>query len=177
MATLRIFQRQVTDENDNGNADNDYWWYGSTAYVIKWAVIAAILFACFLYFFGGYLHARSRMRKGLPPLAYHRWLVPRRQRLAFAQQHPEHANQFSFYRNRQSPYGYGQAYPMAAYGPPPPAYTEPDYVPAYTPPAPNKVDPDQNYSPPPGPPPSNTGASVAPLTDGPSQPPRAHFLA
>lgn len=43
-----------------------------TAYAIKWAVIVAILVAVFIYFIGGYMHARRRMSKGLPPLAYHR---------------------------------------------------------------------------------------------------------
>ncbi|KAL2444217.1 hypothetical protein ABEF95_015941 [Exophiala dermatitidis] len=203
MDTLKIFGRQITDGTFNGsNSDNNdggvydtdyYWWYSPTAYAIKWAVIATLLVALALYLIGGYLHAKRRMRKGLPPLAYHRWLVSRRQRMAFAHQHPQYANQFSFYRNQNTPYGYGQgrqtpyayghgqAYPMGAYGPPPPAYGEPDYVPAYTPPAGNKVDPDQNYAPPSGPPPSNDAAGASsgpppPPTDGPSQPPRAHFV-
>lgn len=47
-----------------------------TAYAIKWAVIAAILVAFLLYFVGGYFHARQRMKKGLPPLKYHRVCFP-----------------------------------------------------------------------------------------------------
>jgi hypothetical protein len=43
-----------------------------TAYIIKWAVIGAIFVACLAFFLGGYLHAKSRMKKGLAPLAYHR---------------------------------------------------------------------------------------------------------
>ena len=124
------------------------------------------------------------MKKGLPPMAYHRvritpqllknayanprllqWLVTRRQKAAFVQQYPQYANQFPFYRDQQAragPYGYGytqgQAYQMGGmYGaPPPPAYNEPDYVPAY--PGPNKVDPDQRYQPPSGPPPASAPA-------------------
>lgn len=51
------------------------------------------------------------------------------------------------------------------YGPPPPAYGEPEYVPAYTPAqSANKVDPDQRFNPPTGPPPAaaNTPAPAAP---------------
>ncbi|KEF59528.1 uncharacterized protein A1O9_04372, partial [Exophiala aquamarina CBS 119918] len=139
-----------------------YWWYSSTAYAIKWAVLAAILVAFLLYFVGGYLHARQRMKKGLPPLTYHRWLVPRRTRIAFAQAHPEHAHHFSFYRTQPAPYGYQ----MPTYGPPPPAYHEPEYVPAYTAQGPNKTNPDQSYAPPTGPPPPN----AFPPPAGPSVP-------
>ncbi|KIX01550.1 uncharacterized protein Z518_09276 [Rhinocladiella mackenziei CBS 650.93] len=171
MDALRIFRRQTTTEDDTDDLYDGYWWYSPTAYAIKWAVIAAILLAALLYFVGGYVHAKRRMQKGLPPLAYHRWLIPRRQRMAFTQQYPQYANQFSFYRHAQTPYGHGQAYPMGSYGPPPPAYGEPDYVPAYTSQGPNKVDPDQNYAPPSGPPPSNTAGLAAPppaATGGPS---------
>ncbi|KAK5556857.1 hypothetical protein LTR46_005369 [Exophiala xenobiotica] len=184
MDSSRVFRRQITTTNNNDNNDNNndfnngYWWYSSTAYAIKWAIIAAILVAFLVFFVAGYWHARRRMRKGLPPLAYHRWLVPRRQRMAFAQQYPQYAQQVGYYRATPTyhPYAQGQAYHMGAYGPPPPgkspsmvnketmarkadqriiAYHEPDYVPAYTPQGPNKVDPDQSrqYAPPAGPPP------------------------
>ncbi|KAK4942339.1 hypothetical protein LTR10_017946 [Elasticomyces elasticus] len=172
MDASRIFRRQLnTDSNDDPDTYDGYWWYSTTAYAIKWAVIASLLVLFFLFFLGGYLHARRRMRKGLPPLAYHRWLVPRSQRIAFAQRYPQYAHQAGFYRTTQTPYGHGHAYPMGAYGPPPPAYHEPDYVPAYTPQAPNKVDPDQNkqFVPPYGPPPSNVAAGLG----EPSQPARA----
>jgi hypothetical protein len=43
-----------------------------TAYAIKWAIIAAIILIFCLYFLGGYMHAQRRMKRGLPPLAYHR---------------------------------------------------------------------------------------------------------
>jgi hypothetical protein len=43
-----------------------------TAYAVKWAIIAAIFLIFSLYFVGGYLHAQRRMKRGLPPLAYHR---------------------------------------------------------------------------------------------------------
>ncbi|KAK5045806.1 hypothetical protein LTR84_008899 [Exophiala bonariae] len=95
--------------------------------------------------------------------------------MAFAQAHPEHAHHFSFYRTQQVPYGYGQnqGYPMPSYGPPPPGYHEPEYVPAYTPQGPNKTNPDQNYAaaPPSGPPPPPNAAFAPPA--GPSVPERA----
>ncbi|KIV89769.1 hypothetical protein, variant [Exophiala mesophila] len=103
--------------------DGPGWWYSDTAYIIKWSVIAFLVIACLAFFLGAYLHARRRMAKGQPPLRYHRWLVPRRSRYAFAQAHPEHAHHFSFYRNaRPGQYGYapGQTYQMGHYGAPPP---------------------------------------------------------
>ena len=101
-----------------------------TAYIIKWSVIAFLVVACLAFFLGAYLHARRRMAKGQPPLRYHRWLVPRRSRYAFAQAHPEHAHHFSFYRNNRQPgqYGYapGQTYQMEHYGAPPPGKSSHD---------------------------------------------------
>ncbi|KIV89768.1 hypothetical protein PV10_07147 [Exophiala mesophila] len=153
--------------------DGPGWWYSDTAYIIKWSVIAFLVIACLAFFLGAYLHARRRMAKGQPPLRYHRWLVPRRSRYAFAQAHPEHAHHFSFYRNaRPGQYGYapGQTYQMGHYGAPPPAYHEPEYVPVYTPAAPNKTDPNQTYTAPPA-----TDGSQ-PYGAGPSQPPPAAAL-
>lgn len=40
------------------------WWYSDTAEAIKWAVIAAIFLAVLLFFLGGYLHAKRRIRRG-----------------------------------------------------------------------------------------------------------------
>ncbi|EXJ74124.1 uncharacterized protein A1O5_02418 [Cladophialophora psammophila CBS 110553] len=189
MEASKILGRQIGDgtvgnNNTTGDeVDNGYWWYSPTADAIKWAVVAAILLAFSLYFLAGHLHARRRMQKGLPPLAYHRWLVSRRQKAAFLQQHPQYANQFAFYRAQQErvgPYGSysyapgsGQAYQMGGmYGPPPPAYHEPEYVPAYTPPqknGPNKVDPDQRYNPPSGPPPARASAAAEPTQPEPAR--------
>jgi len=176
MDTSRIVGRQdpasnLDDPAPTNNSDGLYY-ENPTAYAIKWAVIAAITVFFLVYMVGGYMHAQRRMKKGLPPLAYHRWIVSRQQKAAFAQQYPQYANQFSFYRAQQDrvgpygTYGYapnGQAYQMGGmYAPPPPAYNEPDYVPAYTPAAPNKVDPDQRYNAPAGPPPASAqGAGPA----------------
>ncbi|KAJ9615753.1 hypothetical protein H2200_001830 [Cladophialophora chaetospira] len=162
----------ITKRQDNGDKNTVCDFYGCysyspAAFAIKWAIVAAIFLLFSLYFVGGYLHAQRRMKKGLPPLAYHRWLVTRRQKAAFVAQYPQHAHLFPFYRAQQAqagPYGYGynqgQAYQMGGmYGAPaPPAYNEPDYVPAY--PGPNKVDPNQHYNPPTGPPPPSTPATA-----------------
>ncbi|OAP63586.1 hypothetical protein AYL99_02813 [Fonsecaea erecta] len=184
MGASRIFGRQISDSDDTAGDDseNGYWWYSPTADAIKWAVVAAILLAFSFYFLAGHLHAKRRMQKGLPPLPYHRWLVSRRQKVAFLQQHPQYANQFAFYRAQQErvgPYGYsctpgsGQAFQMGGmYGPPPPAYHEPEYVPAYTPPqenGSNKVNPDQRFEPPNGPPPSPANAAAEPTQPEPAR--------
>lgn len=42
------------------------------AYAIKFAILASIFVVFVAYFLGGYLHAQRRIKKGLPPLAYHR---------------------------------------------------------------------------------------------------------
>ena len=56
--------------------DDDYyhgnWWYSDTAEVIKWTVLAAILFGIFLFLALGWVHARRRVRRGQAPLRYHR---------------------------------------------------------------------------------------------------------
>jgi len=138
------------------NLDSDWWWTSPAAYAIKWGIIAGIFVFFLLFFFGSYLHAKRRMKKGVAPLGYHRWLITRRQRAQFE---PPPQNNVSFYRAQDG-------YAMHGYAPPPPAYNpDGDNVPAYTPPeGASKVNPAQNYAeiPPPGPPPSHS-------EEGPSQ--------
>ncbi|KAF3927394.1 hypothetical protein ABW21_db0205514 [Orbilia brochopaga] len=56
--------------------DDDYgWWYSDTAIIVKWTIGAVIFAVIIAYFCGGYIHARNRLSRGLPPLAYHRWMV------------------------------------------------------------------------------------------------------
>jgi len=43
-----------------------------TGIIIKWAILATLFFIFVAWFLGGYLHAKSRLRKGKPLLAYHR---------------------------------------------------------------------------------------------------------
>jgi len=110
-----------------------------TAFIIKWVITGLVVLGLLLFFVGGYFHAQRRMKKGLPPLRYHKWMVPRRQRERFFP-----PSQRVYYH--QAPYGHGPAMPLQNYGPPPPAYGEHDYVPPYAPPqGGSKVNPDQSY--------------------------------
>lgn len=43
-----------------------------TGEIIKWSVLAGIFLFFMAWFIGGYMHAKRRMRKGLPLKAYHR---------------------------------------------------------------------------------------------------------
>lgn len=51
---------------------NAWGCYSYSSYVIKWAVFAALVGACVLFFLIGFIHAKQRMKKGLVPLGYHR---------------------------------------------------------------------------------------------------------
>jgi len=107
---------------------------------VRYAVICVIFAAILLYFLGGYWHARHRLSKGQPPLAYHRWMVNRTVRY----QQPQH--QAAPYRPYQhGPDPYQEGYVMHRYAPPPPAYHG-DAPPAYAPPeGASKAMADQNY--------------------------------
>ncbi|KAL8895893.1 MAG: hypothetical protein Q9192_003391 [Flavoplaca navasiana] len=123
-----------------GDDDDDYhydgyhgdWWYSETAEVIRWVIVAGLLFGLFLLVVGGYVHARRRVRRGQTPLRYHRvsppylsrccfglppmnktWLLPRSQRRF------QPAQPFTFYQHQQNPY---EMYPYPA---PPPGRTLP----------------------------------------------------
>ncbi|MCJ1226416.1 hypothetical protein MMC12_003068 [Toensbergia leucococca] len=170
-----LHPRQQLVGGDSGDDYNDgSWWYSSTALIIKWSVITAIFVIFMAWFVGGYYHARRRMKKGLPPLAYHRWLVPRSQRMRFE---PQHQNPFSFY---QSPNTFNDGHQLQTFPPPPPGKTllhltfqpvaddiayNTDHVPPpiYQPVNGfSKVDPDQDYAvPPPGPPPTGGPSSAS----------------
>ncbi|KAI4141887.1 MAG: hypothetical protein L6R39_005148 [Caloplaca ligustica] len=139
--------------SDDGYSNDGNWWYSDTAEAIKWAVVAAIFFGILLFFLLGYLHAKRRIRKGQQPLAYHRWLLPRSQRIRYAPQ------QFSFYHHQQAPYE------MQPYPPPPPAYhhNEMPPPPQYEPPqGASKLNPNQQYTAPPGPPPAGESSRSGP---------------
>lgn len=53
------------------------FWYTRTGVIVKWSLFLGLTAILVLYLSIGYLHAKRRLRKGLPPLAYHRWLVTR----------------------------------------------------------------------------------------------------
>lgn len=127
------------------------WWYSTSGQIFKWCLFLIPLALILLWFVIGRIHVSRRIKKGLPPLRYHRCLVPRR------------------YRPQPNPWPQQRAYhPADGYYmqnmPPPPVY-DPTRLPQYEgpPPVGSKVDPDQTvgvagpvpqYQPPPGPPPA-----------------------
>ncbi|MCJ1425776.1 hypothetical protein MMC29_003676 [Sticta canariensis] len=127
--------------DDDRREDDGYWWYSPAASAIKWAVIGAVFLIALLWFVGGYYHAQRRMKRGLRPLAYHRWLLPRSQRARF----PPH-NVFSIHQQQA---GYNDGYQMQSY--PPPAYDSSHAPPpAYQPPqGASKINPSQEWGVPP----------------------------
>ncbi|MCJ1237482.1 hypothetical protein MMC14_005468 [Varicellaria rhodocarpa] len=135
--------------------------YNQKALAIKWAVFGSLFLILMLWFTVGYWHAQRRMRKGLRPLAYHRWMIPYEQRKPFE---PSLQNQFSFYRvNDNAEYGM-DAMPPPVYNPnsvAPPTYQPPKGV--------SKTDLVLDYDlPPAGPPPRNNPSNVeapSPLAD------------
>ncbi|KAI4256482.1 MAG: hypothetical protein L6R42_006196 [Xanthoria sp. 1 TBL-2021] len=132
-------KRQACGDNyDDGDYYHGSWWYSDTAEVIKWAVLAAIFIAIFLFLALGWVHARRRVRRGQAPLRYHRWLLPRSQRRSPPTQ------PFTFYQHQQNPYE------MHPYPAPPPAYrnNEEPPPPRYEPPqGASKMNPDQQTFP------------------------------
>ncbi|KAI4183394.1 MAG: hypothetical protein L6R41_005424 [Letrouitia leprolyta] len=148
--------KRQDNDFDSDPYDDDGWWYSDTAEAIKWAVVAFIFLAIILFFAGGYLHAQRRMKRGQAPLRYHRWLLPRSQRLRYAPQ-----QQFTFYHHQQNPYE------MQPYPPPPPAYhhNEMPPPPQYEPPqGASKTNPDQRYTAPLGPPPAGEMSRSGPVS-------------
>jgi len=175
-----IFERQeFNDGSDFVIVENHSWWWTRTGQIVRWSIFFGLLFLFFAYMIGGYMHAKSRMKKGLPPLKYHRWLLNRQQRARFDPNYQNPSVYYSTYRPSQGQYGM-QPMPPPMYDPsqPPP--------PTYQPPAgASKVDPSQwraeptrrpaesgerapEYEAPPGPPPAaalqanNTGTSNNP---------------
>ncbi|KAK4498818.1 hypothetical protein PRZ48_009328 [Zasmidium cellare] len=124
---------------DGYDGDGGSWWWSPTGMAIRYTIIILIFASLVLFFLGGYYHAQRRLRKGLPPLPYHAWMVRRRQpRYNYYQQpHPYY----------QHP-GPQQAYAMHENEPPlpPPPYMAPP--PAYAPPAgASKAMADQTFHP------------------------------
>ncbi|KAM0692553.1 hypothetical protein Q7P36_007107 [Cladosporium allicinum] len=148
MSTLTKRQSPLDDTGSNPNYDNydNYgydpstcyqehtcsWWWSSTGSAVRYTIVSILFFLLIAYFFGGYLHARARLRKNLPPLSYHRWMVSKRHnphhhpRYYYNPQNP-HNNNHPMY-NQNPYYGNGQQHPdmIGMQGgmnpPPPPAY-------------------------------------------------------
>ncbi|KAH0556763.1 hypothetical protein GP486_005446 [Trichoglossum hirsutum] len=114
------------EKRDTYVSDDGYY-YTPRDLAIKWIVITSLMIG-FLFFVGvAYWHAQRRVKAGLAPMRYHRWLTPRSQRRQFD---PEAQGQFSFYQAHNNTYDYN----MNSQAPPP---YNPDLAPPpkYQPPA------------------------------------------
>ncbi|EME79123.1 uncharacterized protein MYCFIDRAFT_34795, partial [Pseudocercospora fijiensis CIRAD86] len=105
---------------------------------LRYTVICIIFASILLFFLGGYVHAKRRLRKGLPLLGYHRWMMRRsvREGQQYQYQQPVYSDP------------YQDGYSMHGYAPPPPAYHRfDDAPPAYVPPpaGASKAMADQHY--------------------------------
>ncbi|KAM3069333.1 hypothetical protein ACMFMG_010836 [Clarireedia jacksonii] len=148
------------------------FWYTKTGRIIRWSVFLGLFTLFMLWVIVGYWHAKRRIRKGLVPLAYHRWLLSRQQRAMYDPTYQDPSVCYTTY----PPSGQYGMYPMA-----PPMYDpNAQMPPTYQPPAgATKLDPSQSraqpvnpqssqeYEAPPGPPPAavqanHTGASNNP---------------
>ncbi|KAF2234483.1 hypothetical protein EV356DRAFT_515129 [Viridothelium virens] len=102
------------------------WWFSTTAIIIKWAILGGLFLAFFSYLLIGYIHARRRIKKNLPPLRYHRWMVSRyTDRPSMQNPHPPPQRQYNSATDPNSYYGNFNA---------PPAYNS-DSPPLYQPPS------------------------------------------
>ncbi|KAK1764884.1 hypothetical protein QBC33DRAFT_427744, partial [Phialemonium atrogriseum] len=144
--------------------DGDFipFWYSKTGVIVKWSLFLGLIVIVTLYLLVGYMHAKRRIRKGLPPLGYHRFLVSRTElarvdpRYAF----PQRPSYGTYYPPSQY---YGMhAMPPPVYDPEaprPPVYegakVDPSQAgPGFTPePTRRPTEPAPDYSPPAGPPP------------------------
>ncbi len=50
----------------------DWWWYSTPGQIVRWTGLGVIVSLALLWFIGGYVHARLRVKSGKEPLAYHR---------------------------------------------------------------------------------------------------------
>ncbi|KAL2166810.1 hypothetical protein VTG60DRAFT_2127 [Thermothelomyces hinnuleus] len=169
-AFTRLLRRQYEDctITEDGYIDEDScyipFWATRTGVIVKWSLFLGIIALIILYFLVAYIHLKQRLRKGLPPLGYHRFLVSR---VTLAQVDPRYRppppNNFT--------YDPAERYYYDMYAMPPPVY-DPNAPrpPKYEPPANStKVEPNQSqgaqqgqhqagesaaYGPPPGPPPA-----------------------
>ncbi|CAO2657001.1 Nn.00g058040.m01.CDS01 [Neocucurbitaria sp. VM-36] len=141
------------DDGDVRCYDEDGFWYSDKGVIIKWVLLALIFFTFFGWFLGGYIHAKRRLKKGQPLLAYHRFLVSYSERRRYGQAGiPQ--NHFTFYQT-QNPYhpNAAAAAPYqqrqdggGAWTEPPPLYQNNDAPPQYFAPPPgaaSKVHPSQ----------------------------------
>ncbi|KYK54650.1 hypothetical protein DCS_06610 [Drechmeria coniospora] len=111
------------------------WWHSTPGIIVRWVIFLVFSLLIIGYVVGGYWHAKRRIKKGLPPLAYHKCLVRRRTR------QPQHQNGWP--TNNQNMNQPANGYYMNDMGAPP-TY-DPSRPPMYTAPpeGATKVDPSQ----------------------------------
>lgn len=127
----------------------DSFWYTEKGIIVKWIVLAVFFLIFFVWFVGGHIHAKRRLKKGLPLLGYHRFLISYAERRRYGQVPQNH---FTFYQT-QNPYApSGGAAPNpqysqrqdGAWAEPPPLYQNTDAPPQYfAPPGATKANPNQ----------------------------------
>ncbi|USP77229.1 uncharacterized protein yc1106_04503 [Curvularia clavata] len=173
----RYYCVETIDGDTECFAENGFW-YTEKGIIIKWVIFALFFFIFFGWFVGGRIHAKRRLRKGLPLLSYHRFLISYAERRRFGQVPQNH---FTFYQT-QNPYTApnGQQYAQrqdGAWTEPPPVYHNSDAPPQYfAPPAPSKLNPNQQgpvyamemgqYGGPAPPPPAQTGPQQSGVVGG-----------
>ncbi|POS84959.1 hypothetical protein EPUL_002959, partial [Erysiphe pulchra] len=140
------------------------FWWTKTGQIVRWSVFLGLFTLFTAYIVIGYFHAKRRMKKGLPLLAYHRWLVSREERAQFD---PSYRNPSTYYY-QYAPPGFQNGYGMQPIPPPvydpnaplPPSYQTPtsklDASQWNSGPTirPQTADPSPGYQAPPGPPPT-----------------------
>ncbi|TKA63876.1 hypothetical protein B0A49_10569 [Cryomyces minteri] len=139
------------------NIPSQQWW-SPAGMAIKYAIITALLLFIILYFVGGYTHAQRRIKKGLPPLRYHRWMLSRHQRGPYSASGQDDRAYHAYavppqgqaqggwvYMGDRQGYGVGGEQGQT-WAQPPPAYNH-DLPPTYQPPmGSSKINPDQGFS-------------------------------
>jgi len=141
--------------------DLDFWW-SSDGERARWAFFGGIVALLILLVVIGHFLAKRRIRRGLPPSAWNRWLLSREQRAQF---NPNYRNPVPDYVYRPEQYGM-YAFPPPVYDPnsqPPPSYQPPNESSKVNPtqwmPEPSRSqtttgDAAAEYAPPVGPPPA-----------------------
>ncbi|KAI4673229.1 uncharacterized protein J4E88_008841 [Alternaria novae-zelandiae] len=128
--------------------DDNGFWYSDKGIIVKWIILAAFFLIFFGWFVGGRIHAKQRLRKGLPLLSYHRFLISYSERRRHGQVPQNH---FTFYQT-QNPYAPNAPNPQytqrqdGTWAEPPPLYQNTDAPPQYfapPPPGATKMNPNQ----------------------------------
>ncbi|KAK3336454.1 hypothetical protein B0T19DRAFT_39310 [Cercophora scortea] len=188
--TSTLVSRQVREclRTEDGYIDEDScdvpFWYTRTGVIVKWSLFLGLTVIFGLYLLLGYMHAKKRMQKGLPPLRYHRvclpfdfpatdpdstdrpqWLVTRAE---LARVDPRYQNpqaEFQSYQPNNQYYGMQTMPPPPVYdpssarppmyeGPPPEGSTKADPSQPTWRAEPTRRPDTEDYEAPPGPPPS-----------------------